>query len=74
MAKSQLVWFTANSDKYFPTEAKALEYEKQQELLAVIVATGLNEEAGKKAAKAILAAYTITPKAILAAYTITPKV
>ena len=63
MAKSQTVWFAANSDKWFNTEAKALEYEKQQELIAVIIPTGLNEDAAKKVAKAILAVYTITPKA-----------
>ena len=63
MATQQTVWFADDSDKWFNTEAKALEYEQQQKLIAVILTTGLNEIAAKKAAKAVLAAYTTTPKA-----------
>jgi hypothetical protein len=63
MATQQTVWFAADSDKWFNTEAKALAYEKQQALIDVMRPI-LNEDAAKKAAKAILAVYTLTPKVV----------
>lgn len=65
MATQQTVWFPAgDSSKWFPTQAKALEYEQKVALSTVLAASGLNEEAAKKAAKAVLDAYTITPKPV----------
>lgn len=65
MVTSKTVWFAKGSDKYFDSEKKATEYEKQQALIVVIMSTGLNEDAAKKVAKAIINAYAITPSATL---------
>lgn len=63
MATQQTVWFPdGDSNKWFPTQAKALEYEQKMALSTVLAASGLNEDAAKKVAKAVLDAYTITPK------------
>lgn len=64
MATSSTVWFAAgNTEKWFPTQAKALEYEKQQEVQVAITNAGLiNEDAAKKVAKLLTGLYTMTLK------------
>ncbi len=65
MATSQVVWFAANSTKYFPTQAEAIAYEKQEELSAVIITTGLNKDAADKVVKALLAVYNFAKKPVV---------
>lgn len=63
MPTQATVWFSdKNPDKWFNTQAKAIEYDLNFDVAAVIATTGLNEEASKKAAKAVTAAYTLTKK------------
>jgi hypothetical protein len=66
MATSSTVWFAnGNTEKWFPTQAKALEYEKQQEVIKKITDSGLvNEDAAKKIAKLLTGLYDMTLKPV----------
>ena len=62
MATQQLVWFTNGTEKYFTTEAAALAYERQMDVQQVIAGTGINPNAAKKAAKAVVAHFEVSDK------------
>jgi hypothetical protein len=63
MATQKTVWFSERDpSKWFETQTKAKEYDLGYGVTEVIMTTGLNEEASKKAAKAVTATYILTPK------------
>lgn len=62
MAELKSVYF-APDGKWFETRTACESYEAKQALITVIVATGINEDAAKKAAKAILTTYDMYAKA-----------
>jgi hypothetical protein len=64
MATSKTVWFAEGTEKYFNTRTEAETFEKQLSVMKTISAAGVNDEAAKKAAKAIIAGYDITAKAV----------